>query len=170
MAKPITQKRLYNIALFYLSKYDSCSGKVTQMLKRRVQKARQEGLEIPAESDEWIQKTVTDLTNLGYINDRRYAENQIRILSRQGKSATFIRGKLSLAGIPAPLLSELFEAEETDDLARAKRLVQRKKLGPFRPEAVRADFRQKDLATLGRAGFSYEIATTALTIEDEYND
>ncbi len=167
MVKPITQKRLYNIALFYLSKYDSCAGKVTQMLNRRIQKARQEGQDVSAESAQWVCQTVAELTRLGYIDDKRYAENQIRILSRQGKSATFIRGKLSLAGIAGDLLDDLFESEEADDLSRAKRLVQRKKLGPFRPAALRADFRQKDLAALGRAGFSYEIARQALDSADE---
>ena len=76
--------------------------------------------------------------------------------------------KLTQMGIDADLIDEALNASEDNDLTRAKQLVRRKKLGYLRPENVRADFYKKDLATLGRAGFSYETAKTALDGEDNF--
>lgn len=155
MTRPITYARLRNIALFYLERYDASSGKLIDTLKRRVQKTKLQGLEIPKETNEWIQKIVQECQNLGYVDDKRYAENQVRILSRQGKSARFIVQKLSAAKIDTDLIQSLLDPD--DDLERAKTFVQKKHLG--------RDY-QKDLAKLARAGFSYEIAKQALHMED----
>ena len=40
----------------------------------------------------------------------------------------------------------------------AVRFSQRKKIGPFRIRGDRAVFIKRDLASLGRAGFSFEVA------------
>ena len=49
---------------------------------------------------------------------------------------------------------------ENLDLAAAFKLARKRRLGPFRePDSeVRAERREKDLATLARAGFSYDVA------------
>ena len=55
MVKKITHQRLYNITLYYLSRYDSCSTKVREMLKRRILKDAQAGADVPTEVNEWIE-------------------------------------------------------------------------------------------------------------------
>jgi regulatory protein len=57
----------------------------------------------------------------------------------------------------AAALSSLAEAGETD-LRAALRFAKRRRLGPFRTPKERATRRERDLAALGRAGFSYEVA------------
>ena len=168
MVKKITHQRLYNITLYYLSRYDSCSTKVREMLKRRILKDAQAGADVPTEVNEWIENIIKRVQELGYIDDRRYVQNQVRSMSNAGKSARFMTMKLTQMGIDADLIDEVLNASEDNDLTRAKQLVRRKKLGYLRPENVRADFYQKDLATLGRAGFSYETAKMALDGEDNF--
>ena len=56
------------------------------------------------------------------------------------------------------LAAERGEEDGNGDLAAAARLAQRKRLGPFRPKEARADLRQRDMAALARAGFSYDVA------------
>lgn len=168
MVKKITHQRLYNITLYYLSRYDSCTSKVRDMLKRRILKDTQAGADVPTEVNEWIENIIKRVQELGYIDDRRYVQNQVRSMSNAGKSARFMTMKLTQMGIDADLIDEVLNASEDNDLTRAKQLVRRKKLGYLRPENVRADFYQKDLATLGRAGFSYEMAKTALDGEDNF--
>ena len=110
------------------------------------------------------------MQELGYVNDKRYAENTFRRLQSAGKSTRFIAGKLKQAGISPNDFGELMEEQEQSademDLDAARRLVKKKKLGHFRPAQQRQEMRSKDLAVLGRAGFSYEIACQALDTED----
>ncbi len=168
MGKPITEKRLYNITLFYLSKYEASTGKVRQMLKRRIDKAAQIGAEIPSETTQWIEAVIQKMCALGYINDSRYAENQTRILARQGKSATFIVRKLQQAGIPIEITRSFLDASDESDTDRAYHWLKRHRKGGFRSkqptdtEEKRSLF-QKDLAALGRVGFAYVTAKEALT-------
>jgi regulatory protein len=56
--------------------------------------------------------------------------------------------------------------DETD-LAAALALAKRRRLGPFRAPSVRAAYRMRDLAALGRAGFAYEIAKRAIDGDGE---
>ncbi len=165
--KPITHKRLYNIALFYLSRYDASLEKVRAVLNRRVQKSIQAGEPINPETNQWIEDILIRLSELGYLSDERYVQNQIRRLSEQGKSNQFILMKLKSAGISEDMIRPLLETLSSSEQERADRFVKKKKLGCFRPQNQQEAFHMKDMATLGRAGFSYEIARKALSQETE---
>ena len=89
-------------------------------------------------------------------------------MSNAGKSARFMTMKLMQNGIEDELIDEVLNTSESDDLSRARLLVKRKKLGPFRPDEIRAEYYKKDLATLGRAGFSYETSRRALNADDDF--
>ncbi len=171
MAKKITEKRLYNIALYYLSRYEATTGKVRDVLKRRLMTAERRGEEIPNEAPAWIEKIISQMVDLGYIDNNRYAENTFRRLTEAGKSVRSIAYKLKQAGLEEDVLSDLIEEQETTsgelDLTSALKLVKKRKLGLYRPESQRAAYAQKDLAVLGRAGFSYEIAQKALKGEED---
>ena len=170
MVKKITQKRLENIALYYLQRYESSTSKLRDMLKRRVLRAKMQLGELPNEAPKWIEDIVQRMQELGYVNDKRYAQNTFRRLQNSGKSTRFIAGKLKQSGISADTINELVEEQEntTDemDLNAAQRLVRKKKLGYLRPMEEQELMHKKDLAVLGRAGFSYEIASQALRKED----
>ncbi len=64
------------------------------------------------------------------------------------------------------VLKEELETQDPDDpdveLMAARAYVRRRRLGLHRPKDERTLRRQRDLAALGRAGFSYEIARRAL--------
>ncbi len=165
--KPITHKRLYNIALFYLSRYDASLEKVRTVLNRRIQKSIQAGQSINPEAGKWIEDILRHLSELGYLSDERYAQNQIRRLSEQGKSNQFILMKLKSAGISEDIIHHLLTTLPSSEQDRADHFVKKKKLGCFRPQNQQDAFYMKDMATLGRAGFSYEIARKALSQETE---
>ncbi len=167
MVKEITEKRLHNITLYYLTRFDASAGKVRAMLKRRLMKAKMAGMEIPSDAAQWIENVVSDMCRLGYLNDSRYAENKLRILVHQGKSIQFMTLKLKEDGVDADTIHALLRDASVSDLEQARHLVARKKLGPYRfPEQQQICY-QKDLATLARAGFSYETARSALSSFEE---
>lgn len=151
MQKPLTEKRLQNIALYYLERFDASSEKLRQTLKRRIQRQKMAGIPIHPSAYTWVEQILEKMKSLGYINDERYTENIIRRLSESGKSTRFIRQKLLVEGISEDTLEKFLSPD--DELARAKNFVHKKHLGQGY---------QKDLAKLARAGFSYEIAQQVL--------
>ena len=153
--KKMTENRLKNIALFYLERYETSSGKLRQVLNKRLLKAAREQ-EIPPQAQGWIENIIEEMQRLGYINDTRYTQNAVERLCGAGKSRSFIRAKLKLAGISDEEIDQALS--ETDELTSARLMVQKKHLGN--------DFK-RDLARLARAGFSYEIAREAL--DEVYN-
>ncbi|MBU0859936.1 MAG: RecX family transcriptional regulator, partial [Alphaproteobacteria bacterium] len=82
-----------------------------------------------------------------------------------------IQAKLSAKGLKREQIEEAL-AEHADDrpssevdLIAALRLARRKKLGPFSTkDPVTPD---KDLATLARAGFGYDIASRVIRMDKE---
>ena len=166
MSKRLTEKRILNITLFYLSQYESSTEKVRSLLKRRLRRMAMQGEEIPPEANEWIETAIQKATSLSYLDDMRYAENQVHNLVGQGKSEHFIVMKLSQAGIDPKTIRQLIEATETTEEERARHFAQRKRLGPYR-DKNREAYREKDMAALARAGFSYD---TVITILNDCND
>lgn len=170
MPKKLTQKRLYNIALYYLSRYESTTEKLRSVLENRVYKTKLNGEEVPSETTHWIQTIIDEMVRLGYVNDKRFAENTFQRLTETGKSVRFITNKLKAAGLENDLIENILETQKISiqemDLEAARKLVKKRKLGFWRPIEQRSEMYQKDLAVLGRAGFSYETARKALRNEE----
>lgn len=161
-ARPLTVKRLTNIALYYLGRYESSVEQLRKILLRRVLKERMKGADIPADIDAAVDSIVTKAVADGYVDDRRFAEGVVRRCQSAGKSRRYLIGKLKTAGIDSDLILEL-TAELTDsDLDAARRFVQKKKIGCCRPLEKQKECFKKDLAAMARAGFSFEVAKQAL--------
>lgn len=175
VVKPVTEKRLMNIALYYLERYESSSDNLRRLLQRRILRAGMEGTCIPEEAQTWVERIVAEVKRLGYVDDGRFARSLAEKCRKAGKSRKYICQKLTLAGIPSDLqaevLSESGQDDETDaELQAALTLVRKRKLGAFRPEKERAGCRKKDLAALARAGFSYQTAVRALGESEQGED
>jgi regulatory protein len=155
-----------NITLFYLSQREASSEKVRTMLKRRLYRMKQRGEEVPPGAEQWIENVIQKVQDLSYLNDNRYAENQIRQMIAQGKSERHMVSKLATAGISADTVRQLLQDADSDELERAKRFAQKKKLGIYRTEKSE-ELDRKDLAKMARAGFSYETARQVLQSKEE---
>jgi len=149
--KSITTKRLENIAVYYLSKYDSSSANLKAVLKRRVDKARLKEAKVPDNVDEAIDEITAKMVRLGYIDDGRFKENLLRKLGQVGKSRAQIMQKMVKAGVVDDDALACYDEDEA-----AVIFVKKKRLGT-NPENY-----MKDLAKLARAGFSRSAAEKAL--------
>lgn len=177
-AKPprrISAQSLENSALYYLQRYDSTAENLRRVLTRKVRRAAMhpEASVDTAAAAEWIAAVVTKMQRLGYVDDARTATAKARGLFAKGTPPATIRRRLGLAGAGedaiAAALTELGDDDATEtDLTRAAAitLARRKRLGPYRAEADRADRRQKDMATLARAGFDFETARRVVDAPD----
>ena len=99
------------------------------------------------------------------VVEESYTENQIRCMIQQGKSERYMTMKLATAGIDNDTVHHLLQEFESDELSRAIRYAQKKKLGFYNPKSDSDT--QKDLAKMARAGFSYDIACKALNNPEE---
>lgn len=172
-----TPEALERSALHYLERYDSASGHLRRLLRRKVQvSARVHGTD-PEEGRAAIERLIERLIALGLLDDARFARARVRALLLRGTSAAMVRARLRAKAVPAALI-EAALAEQTADagdaeLRAALRYARRRRLGPFRPEGRpeerpedRSKRRERDLAALGRQGFDYETARRVVDSDD----
>ncbi len=168
----ITDSALEKSALFYLERYAASSGQLRRVLLRRVKRAEMLGAETTqlAEARGHIEALIARFVASSILDDRRFAEAQAQSLQRRGASRQRIRQRLAAKGVDRDFVDDALETMEpkgeTGELAAACVLVRRRRLGPYRPAGKRGEFRQKDLATLARAGFSLDVARRVLAVAD----
>jgi regulatory protein len=166
-AQPATPDRLEAAALRYLERYAASARHLERLLLLKVRRsAEQHGTDAEAGAA-FVRVLVERLQGAGVLDDRRYAEGKAQSLRRRGGSARAIRAALAAKGVAREEVeTALSSADEGGvageaELAAARRLARRRRIGPWRT-GDRAAHRLKDLATLGRAGFSYEVARRAI--------
>ncbi len=156
--KKLTFKRLQNIALYYLERYDTSSAHLKSVLKRRILKARTMGADIDENADNWIDEIVQSCIDNGYVKDKDFAQRVVERLTLAGHSRKYIYQSLYQKGISENLISEVCQISDEDEYENALKFAKKKK--------VYQDY-QKGLAQMARAGYSYEIARKVLAFFQE---
>lgn len=169
--RPLTAASLENAAVYYLSRFASSSGNLRRVLMRKVARAARDGEEGQAEAGaQMVDALITRYLDKGLLNDRAYAAQAASSLARRGASRYSIAGKLGQKGVDNELVAQtiagLDEEGGVSELAAACALARRRRLGPYRTPDKRADFREKDLASMARAGFSLNLARRVLRAKD----
>ena len=155
--RKVTPAYLQRAALSYLERYASSAENLRRVLRRKVDKRCRLRGEDPSEFHDAIDEVVAKSLKIGLIDDTRYAEARVASLRRRGGSARAIQAKLAQKGVPKDAIAAALEGEPEDEHTAAHALARRRKLGPYRP-GERGPYRDKDLAAMARAGFSYGIA------------
>jgi regulatory protein len=156
-------------ALAYLERYASSAENLRRVLMRRVDRAARAGAIEREDGAARAASVVEKLISKRLLDDKLYAEARARSLSRQGRSASVIARRLQVKGVEPDALEGAMTALAEDghsDLAGALRLARKRRLGPFRAKAERRERRERDMAALGRAGFSFDIARRVIDAED----
>jgi len=169
----ITAQSLYNRAVHYLERYAASVDGVRTVLQRSVMRAARKGEPVPAQTAEWIELTLQKLMDAKLLDDALFAETKVRSLRRAGASAQKVRQKLAVKGVASSLVNNALENEDVeDDLEAAIIFARKKRLGPYTSRGDREELRDKQIASLARAGFSLSIARriTDAASEDELMD
>jgi regulatory protein len=168
--KKISKTYLENAALYYLQRYATSAANLKKVLMRKVQRsARHHG----QEAEEFV-PLVDDLVkryiSSGLLNDASFAQAKTATLRRQGKSQKMIHVKLQAKGLgKADIDAALATVDESAEaeFEAALALARKKKLGPFRAKPADP---KKEMAAMGRAGFSYDVAKRALSYKEDENE
>jgi regulatory protein len=164
--KRVSKSSLENAALFYLERFSASAEGLRRVLMRRVERAARAHGDDPAEGAVLVADLIGRYQSAGLLDDQRYAEGKSRSLLRRGCSKRAIRQDLARRGVATEVIDRAIEDLENEvaeddvscDQAAAQAYARRRRLGPFRSPEMRAQYRDRDLAALGRVGFSWEIA------------
>jgi regulatory protein len=164
--RKITPAELETAALGYLERFASSAANLRRVLQRRVQRSAAHWGDDPATFAPMIDALVARYAAAGLIDDHRYAEARVASERRRGRSARAIAQRLAAKGVAGEIVRKVLDEDEGDDETAARAFARRRRLGPFR-SAKRAENREKDLAALGRAGFTYEIARKVIDADPD---
>lgn len=153
---------LETAAIDYLARYSSSRTQLRRVLERRIRRwAEQDGAD-PAAARALLPELLAKLERSGLLDDRRFAAGHAASLQRRGRSLARIKHGLAQRGVAGEVAADavktLAAGNPAADFAAAVAHARRRRLGPYRPPADRAARRDKDLASLARAGFKYETA------------
>ncbi len=165
-----TASYLRNSALHYLERYATSSAHLRRLLTVKVARsAAAHGTDAAAGAAD-VEALIGRLEHMGLLDDDQFARAKARTLHQRGNSARAIHAALREKGIDADLieaaLGSLREETAQPELAAALVYARKRRLGPYRTEETRADTRDRDLAALGRRGFSYDLARRVIDAAD----
>ncbi|MBC8240611.1 MAG: RecX family transcriptional regulator [Alphaproteobacteria bacterium] len=170
LPRKATKSHLENAALHYLERFSTSSQNLKYVLLRRVMRSAHYHDTDADEGAVWVDDIITRFLHAGLLDDKAYADGRIRSLHARGTSRRTIRMKLRAKGVDLDLINAVFDAigdekSEDIDLIAALRFAKRRRLGPYRG-SQREECREKDMAALARAGFSYHIARQIIETEE----
>ncbi len=153
---------LETAAIDYLARYSSSRIQLRRVLERRIRRwAEQDGTD-PVAARGLLPDLLAKLERNGLLDDRRFAAGHAASLQRRGRSLARIKLGLAQRGVAGEIatetVKELAAGNPAADFAAAANHARRRRLGPYRAPAERRERRDKDLASLARAGFAYETA------------
>jgi regulatory protein len=167
--KPITPERLERIAVWYLERYAASAESLRRTLMRRVERAARAELSDRAASRALVEALIARFVAKGVLNDGEFALAKARSLHRQGRSRAIIARTLAAKGIDRAAAQRAVEAlgetSANPELEAALAYARRRRIGPYRASADRPALRNKDMASLARGGFSFDIANRVLNAE-----
>jgi regulatory protein len=165
--REVTQAGLERAALAYLERFAASAESLRRVLLRKIERSARAHGSDRDQGAAWIEALIERYRRSGLLDDRVYAEARTASLRRQGRSARAIADRLARKGVGRAVIDEALGPTRTpaDELAAAARLAQRRRLGPYRVGGDRETQRLRDLATLGRAGFSYDTARKVVAAE-----
>ena len=165
--KPLDRTRLNDLALAYVARFATSSGKLEAYLARKLRERGWEG-----EGPPDIPALVARFAEKNYVDDAAYARMKTSGLLARGYGARRIEQQLRADALD----EEVREANAPQDREAREALftyVRRRRFGPFRiapkgegPEAAHKA-REKQLAAIVRAGHSFDHARRAVEAKSE---
>ena len=165
--KPLDRTRLNDLALHYVARFATSSGKLESYLNRKLRERGWEGEDPPD-----IAGLVARFARKNYVDDDAYARMKTSGLLARGYGARRVEEKLRADGLDEAIRDDNVPGEyEAREALLA--YVRRRRFGPFAagpadagPEAAQKA-REKQLAAILRAGHAFDHARRAVEAQTE---
>lgn len=157
----LSEAGLERVAAHWIKRFWGPTAGLRRVLRRHAHASQQAWGGDEAEANAMVEALIARLVDVGLLNDREVAVQRARSMHERGVSAFGIRGRLRAAGLAdedvQAGLAGLHDGQGDPEWRAAVAYARRRRLGPFRVQA-RAERRQRDLAAMARAGFSFDLA------------
>ncbi|WP_339860871.1 regulatory protein RecX [Paremcibacter congregatus] len=172
--KRLTRDYLIRATYSYLQRFATTEKNLRDVLDRKVRRRlmlsgeEENSDSLYDEAQTWIEEIVTRAVEQNLVNDRSFAAAKSASLNRNGNSRRTISHKLQAKGVAPTVVDEVLHdlAEEMDDLdldyVAAVKYLRKRRFGAFSLRHDGGDIIEKELASLCRAGFSYQMALKVL--------
>jgi len=166
--RPLTRDYLVRATYSYLQRFATTEKNLRRVLDRKVRRRLPESCseELYAEAKLWIDDILQKAIGQNLVNDHIFAEGRAKSLIRSGHSKRQTGQKLLAKGVApdmaAQVIQKLAAQHEDIDFLSAVKYIRKRRFGAF---SLRHDGKalvQKELASMSRAGFSYETASRTL--------
>lgn len=151
--EPLKPSDLEWFALRYVERYATTRGKLGDYLRRKIRE-RGWGGEGQPEVTELAQR----MSDLGYIDDRAFAESKAGAMGRRGLGARRVTQALRFDGIEGEDAEAVAPILEENTAASAIAFARRKRIGPFAREAADRPLQEKQIGAMVRAGHAATLA------------
>jgi regulatory protein len=151
---PLDRTALERLGLRYVERYATTRARLAAYLNRKIRERGWAG-EAPADPQALAER----FSELGYIDDRAFAESRASAMGRRGLGARRVGEALRFAGIEAEDAEAVAPLIEDDRIASALAFARRKRIGPHARDAVtdRAIL-EKQVGAMIRAGHAPSLA------------
>lgn len=150
---PLNGSDLERLALRYVERYATTRAKLAAYLARKIRERGWAG-ERPADPAAIARR----MAELGYVDDRAYAEIKAGAMGRRGLGARRVRQALRFAGVGEEDAESLAPAIEAESAASALAFARRRRFGPWAREAADRPAQEKQVAAMVRAGHAPGLA------------
>ena len=157
-AAALSPQALNSMATAYLAGRGTSTLHLSELLLRKARRWHERRGIKPDENrlGQMVADCVATLVTAGYVDDVAFAAARSRRLVDKGLPGWRVRRELAKHGV-----ADVAPPLEPDAERQAHRYAARKRLGPYR-SGERAAFRDKDVRSLIRAGFSFALAAATI--------
>jgi regulatory protein len=144
---------LDRLALRYVERYATTRGRLADYLGRKIRERGWGGEESPDPA-----AVAQRMADLGYVNDRTFAESRANAMGSRGLGSRRIDQALRYAGVKQEDVEAVAPAMAADSLSSALAFARRRRIGPFAREVAERPLQEKQLAAMLRAGHAFDLA------------
>jgi regulatory protein len=160
--EPLDEARLRALALFYLGRYATSSGRLRAYLRRKI---AEHGW--ADESDPPIDAVIDQCIQLGYVDDQAFAQARAATLIRRGYGPEKVKNSLRAAGVAHDQADQSSSMDNDARLVAALIFARRKRLGPFSKSESGTEIRQKTVAAFIRAGHGFDVVSQVIAMNGD---
>lgn len=151
--RPLDAAALERLALHYVGRYATTRAKLAAYLRRKIGERGWDG-----ETSAPVDALVERFADLGYVNDRSFAEARAASLGRRGYGERRVGEALKAAGIDAADAEAARASAREGAHEAAMAFARRKRIGPYADEKPDRDRSRRLLAAMLRAGHPFGIS------------
>lgn len=176
-----TRNDLHEAALAYLTRRPATRAVLERVLTRKLLAWKRSASKRAGFDEERAEQQIEEakraidailsrFQEVGLVNDEAFAKSRATSLSRSGRSRRAIEAHLKKKGVADATIRESVPRDAGAELRAALVFAKKRRLGPFRREddgdgLEERLVKQKSLATMARAGFSFSVCDRALAMD-----